>query len=40
MMNTYILTVLESITPEDSHLVEKFHLNSCKQSFDLTKTRH
>ena len=29
--------ILESITPEEFHLVEKIHENSYKKSFDLTK---
>ena len=32
--------ILESITPEEFHLVEMIHENSCKKSFDLTKKRH
>ena len=32
--------ILESITPEEFHLVEKIHQNSYKKSFDLTKKRH
>ena len=32
--------ILESITPEEFHLVEKIHENSYKKSFDLTKKRH
>ena len=32
--------ILESITPEEFHLVEKIHENSHKKSFGLTKTRH
>ena len=31
---------LESITPEEFHLVEKIHENSYKKSFELTKKRH
>ena len=31
--------ILESITPEEFHLVEKSHENSYKKSFDLTKKR-
>ena len=31
---------LESITPEEFHLVEKIHENSYKKSFDLTKRIH
>ena len=29
--------ILESLTPEEFHLVEKIHENSCKKSFELTK---
>ena len=29
--------ILESITPEEFHLVEKIHENSYKKSFELTK---
>ena len=29
--------ILESITPEEFHLVEKIHGNSYKKSFELTK---
>ena len=32
--------ILESITPEQFHLVEKIHGNSYKKSSDLTKKRH
>ena len=32
--------ILESITPEEFHLVEKIHENSYKKSFDSTKKRH
>ena len=32
--------ILESIKPEEFHLVEKIHENSYKKSFDLTKKRH
>ena len=32
--------ILESITPEKFHLVEKIHENSYKKFFDLTKKRH
>ena len=32
--------ILESITPEDFHVVEKIHENSYKKSFELTKKRH
>ena len=32
--------ILEFITPEEFHLVEKIHENSYKKSFDLTKKRH
>ena len=32
--------ILESITPEEFHLVEKTHEDSYKKSFDLTKKRH
>ena len=32
--------ILESITPEEFHLVEKIHKNSYKKSFELTKKRH
>ena len=32
--------ILESITPEEFHLVEKIHENSSKKSFELTKKRH
>ena len=32
--------ILESITPEEFHLVEKIHENSYKKSFDLTKKIH
>ena len=32
--------ILESITPEEFHLVEKIHENSYKKSFDLIKKRH
>ena len=32
--------ILESITPEEFHLVEKIHEKSCKKSFELTKKRH
>ena len=31
--------ILESITPEEFHLVEKTHENSYKKSFELTKKR-
>ena len=31
--------ILESITPEEFHLVKKLHQNSYKKSFDLTKKR-
>ena len=30
--------ILESITPEEFHLVEKIHENLYKKSFELTKT--
>ena len=29
--------ILESLTPEEFHLVEKIHENSCKKSFELTR---
>ena len=32
--------VLESITPEEFHLVEKIHENLYKKSFELTKKKH
>ena len=32
--------ILEFITPEEIHLVEKIHENSCKKSFELTKRKH
>ena len=32
--------ILESITPEEFHLVEKIHENSYKKSFELPKKRH
>ena len=32
--------ILEFITPEEFHLVEKVHENSYKKSFELTKKRH
>ena len=32
--------ILESVTPEEFHLVEKIHENSYKKSFDLTEKRH
>ena len=32
--------ILESITPEEFHLVEKIHQNWYKKSFDLTKKRY
>ena len=32
--------ILESITPEEFHLVENIHENSYKKSFNLTKKRH
>ena len=32
--------ILESITPEEFHLVENIHENSCKKSFELTKKTH
>ena len=32
--------ILESITPEEFHLVEKINQNSHKKSFDLIKKRH
>ena len=32
--------VLESITPEEFHLVEKIHEILCKKSFELTKKGH
>ena len=32
--------ILESITPDEFHLVEKIHENSYKKSFELTKKRH
>ena len=32
--------ILESITPEEFHLVEKIHENSHKKSFGLTKKKH
>ena len=32
--------ILESITPEEFHLVEKIHENSYNKSFELTKKRH
>ena len=32
--------ILESITPEEFHPVEKFHENSYKKCFELTKKRH
>ena len=32
--------ILESIKPEEFHLVEKIHENSYKESFELTKKRH
>ena len=31
--------ILESITPEEFHFVQKIHENSYKKSFDLTKDR-
>ena len=31
--------ILESITPEEFHLVEKIHQNAFKKLFDLTKKR-
>ena len=31
---------MESITPEEFHLVEKIHENLYKKSFELTKKRH
>ena len=34
------IKILESITPEEIHLVEKIHENSYKKSFDLTKKRY
>ena len=33
-------TILESITPNVFHLVEKIHENLYKKSFDFTKKRH
>ena len=30
--------ILESITPEEFHLVKKIHENSYKKSFDLTRS--
>ena len=32
--------ILEPITPEEFYLVETIHENSCKKSFNSTKTRH
>ena len=32
--------ILESITPEEFHLIEKIHENSYKKSSDLIKKRH
>ena len=32
--------ILESITPEEFHFVERIHENSYMKSFDLTKKRH
>ena len=32
--------ILESIAPDNFHLVEKIYENSYKKSFDLTKKRH
>ena len=32
--------ILESLTPKESHLVEKIHENSYKESFELTKKRY
>ena len=32
--------VLDSITPEEIHLIKKIHQNLHKESFDLTKKRH
>ena len=32
--------ILEPITPEEFHLVEKIHENVYKKSFELTKKRH
>ena len=32
--------ILESLTPEEFHLVEKVHENLYKKSFELTKKRH
>ena len=32
--------ILESITPEEFHHVEKIHENSYNKSFELTKERH
>ena len=32
--------ILESMTPEEFHLVEKIHENLYKKSFELTKKRH
>ena len=32
--------ILESITPEEFHLVEKIHEEVYKKSFELTKKRH
>ena len=32
--------ILESLTPEEFHLVENVHENLYKKSFELTKKRH
>ena len=32
--------ILESVTSEEFHLVQKIHENSYKKSFELTKKRH
>ena len=32
--------ILESITPEEYHLVEKIHENSYKKTFEVIKKRH
>ena len=32
--------ILESVTPEEFHFVEKIHENLYKKSFELTKKRH
>ena len=40
MIPTFKIKILESITPEEFHFVEKIHQNFYEKSFDLIKKRH